>query len=117
MTATSDLSDRDLCLGLAERLGWPVWEGPGQHFWLKDREGVGTSSYLEWLLTSAGCFAVLDAMRERGWIVDMQADKPDTPVVVWFRQFKPSYRAGKVKVVGLARAICEAAYDALEPRP
>lgn len=110
MTTTSDLSDRDLCLGLAERLGWAIDDL--DYGRIVQWPGVGLRG-CEDLLTPAGCFAVLDAMRALEWT-------PSLLQGFWsFGRYVPGGLHGEVWVSASARAssderaVCEAAYDAL----
>lgn len=109
MSNASDLSDRDLCLGLAERLGWLGLPGPGADRWL-DREREFEAP--EWLLTPAGAFAVLDAMRELGYwvVIEEVGSLTDGCLVHIWRQGR---NMGRGKRPVRARAIAEAAYAAL----
>jgi hypothetical protein len=99
------MPDRDLCLALAEALGWERVNS--QEDWIHVDSRLFRAG---WLLTPAGAFAVLEAMRGRGAGIAL-ADRKEGR---WEAYIYLSYgREGDVVHNNLARAIAEAAYTAL----
>jgi hypothetical protein len=110
------LTDRELGLALAEALGWQLDA---------DREGYwpyGTANFWQsrdWLLTPAGAFAVLDAMRELGHYYSITLERVGGSDLVDVELNHPEpewYITGHGQHANLARAIAEAAYAALEEK-
>lgn len=110
--SAAGLSDRDLCLGVIKALGWKInRDGPELLFLLPGPSRALLP--LDFLLTPAGAFAVLEAMRERAMRPVMGWTTNAGPWTVQI--FGPGLEDFTLAShVSLARAIAEAAYAALE---